>query len=484
MSDPKLVNAAETARIARLRAVPLFASLSDEQLALVHPQERTVAEGEFIARQGDTDTIFAVVVSGELRVFQQVDSGGKAKREVTVRTAVPGNSLGELPLLTNQPCPVFVQATKPSFLLTFTVEAFWRLLADCPSIRWKILTDMSTRFKLMQQGTLQREKLASLGTLAAGLMHELNNPGAAASRAASQLRANLTRMHQLTSSFRGITLTDSQKQCMFDLQKEAIEARPTAPLSSLEQSDAEESLAAWLEANQIADAWKLAPTLVSIGFTSQQLECARQSFTGNTFSTVLNWLEALVSSMQLVGTIEESISRVADLVSAVKGYAYEDKGQCNAVDINKSIHSTLVILGHKLREKQIAIEKDLSPDLPQLRDACPGLNQVWTNIIDNAIDALPQSGTISIRTTVNRPNTPSAEIAITIQDNGSGIPPESQPQIFEPFYTTKPVGKGTGLGLGIAHRVVEECGGNIQFTSQPGKTIFTISLPARPSSTA
>ena len=479
MSESQPVNAAESARIARLRAIPFFASLSDEQLANIHPEERTVAEGEFLARQGDTDTIFGVLLSGELRLYQEIEAGGKTKREVTVRTVPAGNSLGELPLLTNQPCPVFVQATQPCTLLTFSVEAFWRLLADCPTIRWKVLSDMSTRFKLMQQGTLQREKLASLGTLAAGLMHELNNPGAAASRAASQLRANLTRMHQLTSSFRDVRLTDDQKQCMFDLQKEAIEARPATTLSSLEQSDAEESLAAWLEANQIPDAWKLAPTLVSIGFTSQQLECARQSFTGNTFSTVLSWLEALVSSMQLVGTIEESISRVASLVSAVKGYAYEDKGQCEAVDINNSIHSTLVILGHKLREKEIIVEKDLSPNLPQLRDACPGLNQVWTNLIDNAIDALSQSGTIAIRTTVNRPNTPSAEIVITIADNGSGIPPESQPQIFEPFYTTKPVGKGTGLGLGIAHRIVEECGGNIQFTSQPGKTIFTISLPAK-----
>ena len=483
MSDSQPVPAAEAARIARIRAVPLFASLTDDQLACIHAEERTLADGDFVVRQGDTDNIFAVLLSGELRVFQ-LHSDGKAQREVTVGTAVPGNSLGEVPLLTNQPCPVSVQATKPSLILAFSADAFWHLLADCPTIRTKVLADMSTRFKRMQEGSLQREKLASLGTLAAGLMHELNNPGAAASRAASQLRINLTRMHQLTSNFRNITLSDSQKQCMFDLQTEAINAAPQPPLSSLEQSDAEEALVTWLEANQIPDAWKLAPTLVSIGFNREQLECARQSFTGNAFATVLAWLEALVSSMQLVGTIEESISRVADLVRAVKGYAYEDKGQCVAIDINNSIHSTLVILGHKLREKEIVIEKSLAANLPELREACPGINQVWTNILDNAIDALPQHGAITITTKVNRPNTPSAEIAITIADNGTGIPPEAQPQIFEPFFTTKPVGKGTGLGLGIAHRIVQACGGNIQFTSQPGKTVFTVLLPAKLSPTA
>src|ERR1700755_1315978 len=182
----------------------------------------------------------------------------------------------------------------------------------------------------------------------------------------------------------------------------------------------------------------------------------------------------MVSSMQLVNTIEESIGRVSDLVYAVKSYAYEGKGQKQTIDINNSIHATLIILGHKLREKEIVLEKNFAPDLPLLHSECTGLNQIWTNLLDNSIDAVPQHGRISVRTWAEkRPtktNSSHVDLCISFKDNGTGIPLESQPQIFDPFYTTKPVGVGTGIGLGIVQRIVDQYGGIIRFTSEPGNT--------------
>jgi signal transduction histidine kinase len=240
-----------------------------------------------------------------------------------------------------------------------------------------------------------------------------------------------------------------------------------------------------MESAKIEDAWKLAPTLVSIGIKPDTLACARTEFPEEDFSDALNWLEALVSSMQLVGTIEESIGRVSSLVKAVKSYAYEGKGQKQSLDINESIYATMMILAHKMREKQITVEKSFTKDLPQLQSECSGLNQIWTNILDNAIDAVGPNGHIRVKTwaeetapDAKNPNSKARQyLCISIADDGSGIPPESQSHIFDPFYTTKAVGVGTGLGLGIVHRIVEQYGGTITFSSQPGNTEFRVRLP-------
>jgi signal transduction histidine kinase len=335
---------------------------------------------------------------------------------------------------------------------------------------------MAMRFQRYQNMTVQQEKMASLGTLAAGLMHELNNPGAAARRAAAQLRENLERLHKLSAKFSRTPLSTEQKQCLFELQDQAIAATHPRRMNSLEQSDAEEELATWLEAAHIEDAWKLAPTLVAIGISASDLECARGEFPAPTFSDALNWLEALASSQQLVGMIEESIGRVSDLVHAVKTYAYEGKGTRRSIDVNDSIHATLVILGHKLREKQIVLEKNFGPTLPLLETDCSGLNQVWTNLLDNAIDAVEPGGTIQVKTWAEQRDG-HAFLCIRIADNGAGIPLECQPRIFDPFYTTKEVGVGTGLGLGIVNRIVEQYNGTIRFSSVPGATEFVITLP-------
>ena len=463
---------------AQLRKIPILSSLKDHELyCLESMRDLRLGAGDVLVRQGDPGHFFYILVEGELRVFQTTADG----RDVTLAKIEAGNTFGELPLLANIPNSASLQAVRPSRLVQLNEDQFWNLMTTCPTVRKAILGNMAQRFQKLQSVTVQQEKMASLGTLAAGLMHELNNPGSAARRAASQLRVNLMRMQELTSNFSEQELTRGQKMCMHGLQKQALSARTPVVMNSLEQSDAEEALADWMESANIANAWKMAPTLVSIGIDAKELECVRKDFDGPLLGDALSWLEAMVSSMQLVGTIEESIGRVTDLVHAVKSYAYEGKGQKQTIDINGSIHATMVILAHKMREKEIAVEKNFAADLPALQSECTGVNQIWTNLLDNAIDAVSQHGHIRVRTWAERstsdPDNPHTDLCISVSDDGAGIPLESQAQIFDPFYTTKPVGIGTGIGLGIVQRIVDQYNGTIRFSSQPGNTEFVVRLP-------
>jgi signal transduction histidine kinase len=465
--------------LAQLRKVPILSSLKDDELHCVEGVgDIHLDKDEFLVRQGEAAHFFWILLEGEIRIFQSQPDG----HEGTLYKMESGNAFGELPLLANIPNGVNLQTTMPCHLLQLDEEQFWSLMTSCPQVRKAILANMAQRFQKLQSVTVQQEKMASLGTLAAGLMHELNNPGAAARRAAQQLRENLMRMHELSIKFKERDLTKEQKHCMVDLQEQALAVKQPLRMNSLEQSDAEEALAEWMESANIENAWKMAPTLVSIGMDAKELECARKEFDGPLLSEALGWLEAMVSSMQLVGTIEESIGRVTDLVRAVKSYAYESKGQKQSIDINDSVHATMIILAHKLREKEIVVEKNFAPDLPPLHSECSGLNQIWTNLIDNSIDAVPQHGHIRIRTWAEKanakPDGSHVDLCVSVSDNGVGIPLESQPQIFDPFYTTKPVGIGTGIGLGIVQRIVEQYGGVIRFSSEPGNTEFVVRIPS------
>ena len=476
LTQPPTIDTLGPELLDKLRRVPILASLDEERLhCLDGVRHRTLEAGEVLIREGETVRLFWIVLSGTLDVLMR-DGDSPPMHSYSMSD---GSSFGEVPLLANIASAVEVRSTGKTDLLELEEEQFWTLMVTCPDVRRAILGNMAKRLEKMQRSAFQQEKMATLGTMAAGLMHELNNPGAAARRAASQLRENLMRLHQLGEKFTRLDLTRDQKDCMLDMQEHVLRQREQAPMSTLEQSDREEELAEWMESAEIADAWKLAPGLVSMGFKTSDLLCARSSFTPELFGDSLNWLDAMVSSQQLVSTIEESIGRVSDLVMAVKTYAYEGRGQKQTIDINKSIHATLVILGHKLREKEIVLKKSFGADLPRLETMCQGVNQIWTNLLDNAIDASQQGGRISIRTwSEHTPDTARTDLCIEIVDRGSGIPLEAQPHIFDPFYTTKAAGVGTGLGLGIVGRIVEQFGGSIWFSSEPGMTEFVVRLPA------
>jgi signal transduction histidine kinase len=425
----------------------------------------------------DRSRFFWILLEGEVNV-EKADNPAARMR---VHTAHPGDSFGEVMLLTGKSPMIYLEATKPSVGLRIDEETFWRLISCCPPVRKVVLANMAFRLQSHQAEAVHREKLVSLGTLAAGLMHELHNPSSAAKRAASQLRDNMARLQEVSLRTSSKPKTPLQLECMHDLLQQAVRSCHAPALSSLDQADAEEAMSEWLQAAGVENAYTIGPALVTIGFEQSQLDCAKEAFDKGSLSDALNWLEALVSSVSLVCAIEESISRVSELISAVKKFAYDDRCVLRDVDVHDSIQSTLTILGHKLRQKQITVQKHFDAGQPIIHTTGVAISQVWTNLIDNAIDASPDGGELEIRTW-SEPGF----LAISVADHGSGIPDEIRDKIFQPFFTTKPVGKGTGLGLEIVHRIVTQSFlGKIDIDSHPGATSFTVRLPQQqPAATA
>jgi signal transduction histidine kinase len=461
---------------ADLHNAQLFAETAVEELFGVDQVERVTARaGAVLVEPGETRLSYWLVLSGNIHAERPEPDGSLS----TVGTAIPGEGFGEVPLLMGKTKAVFlIRAIEDSVLLRFAEEAFWTLMSCCPGVRKVVLANMGQRIQMYQVEALHREKLVSLGTLAAGLMHELHNPGAAAKRAASQLRENLMRLQQLSLRFSDKPKTREQLDCVRALLEHTMRGCHAQALSSVEQSDAEEAMSEWLAGAGVDNAYKIGPALVDIGFDQQELECSRAFFEPAAFSDALNWLEALVSSVSQVCAIEESISRISDLVSAVKKFAYDEKSPAKEIDVHDSLQSTLTILGHKLRIKQISVEKrfDASPSTIATRGSA--LSQVWTNLIDNAADASPANGLIEISTW-----TEPEWLAVCVGDHGGGIPPETLPRIFDAFFTTKPQGSGTGLGLEIVHRIVtQKFGGKIDVESKPGDTRFIVRLPRKSAS--
>jgi signal transduction histidine kinase len=439
--------------------------------------------GAVLVKAGEFRQDYWLVIEGHMRA-ERLEADGS---HTVLGMAQTGDGFGETPLLTGKNMSsIVVVAVVDSSLLRIPEEQFWLLMACCSQFRAVVRADMAQRLHTYEVEAMHREKLVSLGTLAAGLMHELNNPGSAAKRAASQLRGNLMRLQELSLRSSAKPKTLPQLECMHDLLEHAIRGCHAPALSSLEQSEQEEALSEWLQSAGVENAFTIGPALVAIGFDQHELACAKAEFEGGSFSDALNWLEALVSSVSLVCAIEESISRVTELVMAVKKFAYDDRSQIRELDVHDSLQSTLTMLGHKLRIKQISVEKhfEASPSAILTRGSL--LSQVWTNLIDNAVDASPNEARIEISTwTEAGTGAEPATLAVSITDHGTGIAPETLPHIFEAFFTTKPQGSGTGLGLEIVHRIVtQKFGGKIQVQSVPGSTCFTVRLPMKVSAVA
>jgi len=412
---------------------------------------------------------FWILLEGEV-LSEKAEADGTRMR---VYTARKGDSFGEVLLLTGKAPSIYLTASQPSVGLRLDENTFWNLMSCCLPVRKMVLANMEQRLQAHMAEAAHREKLISLGTLAAGLMHELHNPGSAAKRAASQLRENLMRLQELSLRSSSKAKSPDQLECMHDLLEHAVKSCHAPAMSSLEQADAEEAMSDWLESAGVENAYTVGPALVGIGFQQHELDCAKAAFASGGLSDALNWLESLVSSVSLVDAIEESVGRVSELVMAVKKFAYDDRCALREVDVHDSIQSTLTILGHKMRQRQITVVKHFDAEQPNLRTTGVAVSQVWTNLIDNAIDASPEGGEIEVRTW-SEPGF----LVVSVGDHGAGIPEDQRARIFEPFYTTKPVGKGTGLGLEIVKRIVTQSfAGSVEIDSKPGDTRFVVRLP-------
>jgi len=446
--------------------MPLFAGVADGKLSCLDPGEVVhVDAGKILVNEGDPVESFYVVLEGELRV-----SRNYSNQAILMGVAKPGTFMGELPLLLDSPTIATVRALKPSRLFRLGKDDFWQMLTACPSVANQIFRTMATRVRNIEVYSQQREKLASLGTMAAGLAHELNNPATAARRASAHLREVVENIQSFACQLHHL-LNPDQWQLLIDASENGA-AKP-APLDSVTRSDREEEIATRLENHGVTDGWKLAPAFVNAGIDSEELSTLAGKLPRESLTPAFGWLEASLSLNSLLNEIDGSTGRISELVKAVKAYSYMDKSPMQEVDIHEGIENTLTILGHKL--KNVTVTRKFDRAIPRIMAHGGELNQVWTNLIDNAIDAVKGTGKICIATFLD-----DDQVVVEIADNGSGIPLEVQSHIFEPFYTTKGVGSGTGLGLVISNRIVaDRHGGEIEFESAPGDTRFKVRLPIK-----
>jgi signal transduction histidine kinase len=365
------------------------------------------------------------------------------------------------------------RALTPMRLLRFPVRLFPELLQRMPILVERLVGIMSDRVRDVTTADQQRDKLMALGKLSAGLAHELNNPAAGATRAANDLIATLAELREADLKLCGHDLTPEQHAAIRSFESKAIEHATTAqPLNSLEQSDLEDALATWLEEHGIAEPWKISNNLVEAGVDIKALQELLQTIDASAIEDVLARVNAQITTAKLAREIKTGTARISELVGAIKEYSYMDQASVQKVDIHKALESTLLILKYKLKKKNIEVTREYAEELPPIKAYGSELNQVWTNLIVNAIEAMKEGGKLKVRT--RREPT---DIMVEIRDNGSGIPESVRTHIFEPFFTTKAVGEGTGLGLDTVARIVRKHRGNIRFESKPGDTCFQVRLP-------
>ena len=456
-----------------LLRVPVFVDLPDDQIAwfLSEVQELRLQAGETYLRQGDPADSMFVVLEGQLQ------ARGELGGETIIVSNKPGDVTGVLPFSRMKQATVTGRAVTESRLLRFPASLFPELVQKMPELTKRLVGVMSDRIREVTRIEQQRDRLASLGKLSAGLAHELNNPASAAKRATSQLRTILRRIKDASHELGRRELTPAQKSEIEKLETSFTE-QDGPPPDTLTIADLEDQIDSLLRSHGQNDLWQLAAALARRGIKPAVLESLFATLEADTARAALVRIAASVEVAALLNEIESSTSRISDLVRAIKEYTYMDQGPVQNVDIVKSLETTLTILNHKLKHG-VAVQRDYQRVPFLVNSFGSELNQVWTNLIDNAIDAMGGKGELRVRT--YREDTC---VVVEIGDNGPGISPEVKPHIFEPFFTTKGVGEGTGLGLDTVQRIVKKHRGNIQVNSKPGDTRFQVWLPLAESPTS
>ncbi len=453
-----------------LRTIDLFDGLDDEQLAawvaLAHP--RHFAPGEVIAEQGEEPPGLQLLLEGEAQAL--IVGGGRS--EPIGRHRAP-TWIGAIPLLTERPLGGRIQAATACRVAIVAPADYRRLAFAQQAVQRRVLQQVAPVTSRVTAIEQNRERLASLGTMAAGLAHELNNPAAAARRAAAQLTEALDAIGSALASFVAAGVERAEAEQLLVLQQQAIDrAAAATALDTLDASEAEEELLERLETLDVEEPWRLAEPLAAAGVDQQWLDRLAE-LAGPATGAALRWVAATLTAGRLAAELQESTERMSALVGAVKSYAYMDRGGVVEVDLHTGLETTLTVLGYKLKHTSIELVRDYDRDLPKLTVRGSELNQVWTNLLDNAIDALGEQGTITITT---RAEGDCAVVEIT--DDGPGVPEDLAGRIFDPFFTTKDVGHGTGLGLATARRiVVDRHNGSLTLASEPGRTTFRVRLP-------
>ena len=449
-----------------LLRVPAFADLPEDQIDWFrgHAEELHLKPGDTYFRQGDPADAMFVILEGQLQ------ARGELGGETVVLSPKPGDVTGVLPFSRMKQFPLDARATTDAKILRFPSSLFPELVQKMPELTKRLVGLMSDRIRETTRMEQQRDRLASMGKLSAGLAHELNNPASAAKRAAAQLREVLKKIRDASHELGGRDLTAGQKSEIEKLEVSFIQ-HGEVPLDPVQLSDLEGQIDSVLRSHGQNDLWQLAADLARRNVKPEALESLFSILDADTARAALIRIAASVEVASLLDQIESGTARISDLVRAIKEYTYMDQTPVQNVDVVKSLETTLTILNHKLKHG-VVVQREYEPVPLLVNSFGSELNQVWTNIIDNAIDAMGGKGELRVRTYREDDC-----VVVEIADNGPGISPAIQPHIFEPFFTTKKVGEGTGLGLDTALRVVKKHRGTIEVSSKPGDTRFQVWLP-------
>jgi signal transduction histidine kinase len=440
-----------------LRGLPYFSDLPKALLEKVcgETEQIEIPEGEVIIKEGSDSEEMYIVVEGQLVVTKH--SGGK---DVELGRIGPGDVVGEIALLDQAPRTATVSAVVDTFAIRVPVKAFEDLLSDSRVVR-RMFRTVTSRLRGIEDTLRHEERMAALGKMAAQLMHELNNPAAAVARSTQELARLQSQLGVEAQALAG-TFGEGVS---FDGEREPIN------LSPLERSDAEEAIAMWLEEMDVDGAWDIAPALVDSGWSRERLDDAVSGAAPDSRPHLAHWIGLRAATAQVVDELGIGARRISELVRVVKEYSFLDRAPIQEIDVTSGIRDTLILLKHKLRNVDVHLEFD--ENLRTVEAAGRDLNQVWTNLIDNAADAMPEGGelTISARNEAD-------DVVISVSDTGVGIPDDLAGKIFDPFYTTKEPGKGTGLGLHTVHTIIGRVGGDITVSSSPDGSTFVVRLPA------
>jgi signal transduction histidine kinase len=450
-----------------LREIPVFVGLPDEQFSWLVSQfeEVRLDAGEVFLREGDPADWLFVVLEGEVQFHRESVPDSPT---FTVRA---GEVSGVLPYSRLMRVGGTARAVLPTRAARLHRRFFPELLQRLPDLGQRLVALMADRIRETAKAEQQRDKLMALGKLSAGLAHELNNPAAAALRATASLREFIETVRGASLKLGRHPLSNEQREFIVAFEREAGKYQASPGADPLAQSDREERITEWLEAHRVTESWKLAPILAESGVETPELDTLSGTLGEAALGDALTRITSLLTIGGLVAEIENSVTRISELVRAIKDYSYMDQAPLQEVDIHQGLESTLTILGHRLKQG-VTVVRDYDHAIPRVCVYGGELNQVWTNLMDNAIDAMQGKGQLRVRTARELDR-----VLVEIVDNGPGVPAEIQGRIFEPFFTTKGVGEGTGLGLDTVCRIVRKHHGEIKLESRPGDTRFQVRIP-------